>query len=262
MSSKITYYDEDFIYSFMNIRNKLPGKVYRELHVGHKIKQTMNEESRIKFQKQIDNYDETKLKKELNAYLNKISKETIVMISEKILEILKNRKVLIEYTIENIISKSMQMHLFIPVYVSFLKQILNNNTKDIFNNVFNNIFEEIEKTKISGNKNSNYDDFCKYVDNKEKYIGLFKLKSHMFKEKILNERVINKNLKYIEEKILSSTKEENNKYGEAYTTFFKILEDKDFINKNLVSIHKIKNSGLLNMRIKFQFMDIEDILKN
>ena len=262
MSSKIIYYNEDFIYSFSNCRNKLPANVYKSLNVGHKIKQKMNEDARKKFQKQLDNFDEKALKKQINSLLNKISKETITMISEKMLEILKNRTVLIEYTIENIIIKSIQMHLFIPVYISFFKKILNKDTKKVFHNIFNDFLSKIENANENKNDNTNYDMFCKYMDNKEKYIGLFKLTSSMFKEKIITEDIVNKNLKHVEEKILKSSKEENNKFGEAYSVFFKTLGDKEFTKKNINSIRKIKNSGLLNMRVKFQYMDIEDILKH
>ena len=67
------------------------------------------------------------------------------------------------------------------------------------------------------------------------------------------------NIKYLENTILKSDKETNEKYCDAYVKFVTKLNNKEFIRVR--KINEIKKSGLIKPRMKFAIMDLDDLYK-
>lgn len=255
-------YTPNFILSFSgcNGKKKLPQSAVKALYTTSKIKKTMNDATKEKYEQKIDSFNEEEMKKQLNLLLNKLSKDNLEMISQKINTILQKRVVLIEYCIIKILEKSIRMHLFIEVYVQLFVNITNDYTKKIFKKIFNKLFETLNKKSID-NTNKTYDDFCNYLKDKDMLIGLYIFLANIYNKKIFSYDMLKDKIYYLENNMLISNKEDNNLYGEVYTKFFKSLEDKKIIKKHISKLNEIKTTAELNMRTKFMLMDIEDLLK-
>ena len=256
-------YSPDFIYSFRgcNGRKKLPSSAIKVLYSSSKIKKTMNKETEQNYEKNIDKYNKEEMEKQINSLLNKLSKENIQMISQKLNLVLKKRDILIEFTVLTILNKAIRMHLFIDTYIQLFTMINNEYSKTIFTKTFNNLLEKMKETNKEKIEDTSYDNFCKYLSNKDMFVGLFKFLASAYKSKIIEYQLLKDNIQYLQDKILKSTKDQNDIYGEVYGKFFKELNDKELIKTHIEDIKNIKNCGLLSMRIKFMMMDIEDILK-
>lgn len=253
---KIITYNVDYIRSFSNKINKpLPHSVLKLINLQTKINAKMQTKDLKIFNRVLDNFTLLELQKKINSLLNKLSDNNFKNIYQKVNEILKNRKVLIEYTIQNLVNKAICQPMFIDIYALFYKELYNENTKNIFANTFQNllnVLEQNEKDLIDVDK---YDDFCKYILDKTKFSGLFLFLSSLYKNKIVNKNIINQNIKYLEKNIIKSN---NDKYCEAYCKFLIKLNDINFIDLKILK--KIKSKDI-SMKNKFQIMDIEDLFK-
>lgn len=258
MSTKVVQFSVDFIYQFKHkINRELPQKTMRALNMNTKIRAVMNEKDLKIFNRKMDNFNADELKKKINSLLNKLSKDNFETIYQKVSEILKNRKVLIEYAIKNLINKAVLQSVFIDVYAKFYTKIYNKKTQKIFENTFNELINVLKGKTTS--ENTDYDQLCKYMKDKMRFINLFLFLSSLYKNDIIKENVIINNINYLEETILKSTKEENEKYADAYKNFIIKLNCKKYIN--LEKIKEIKNVGVLKPRMKFAMMDVEDLYK-
>jgi len=233
----------------------LPNSVMKILNMSTKIKKTMNVKALEEFKEKLDLFDEDKLKKEITVLLNKLAKANMDGIYQKLTEILKSRKVLIEYTIKLLITNVVSMPFLNDVYAEFYKKLYTPKTEEIFQSTFSELLKVLDGTQAVDDKD--YNKFCDYVKDKKSFIGLFIFMASLYERKIIKTKQIKSNLKYLETTILKSTTEENEKYVDAYSKFLTKLNKKTFIS--LKKITEIQESGKLSMRLKFQMMDITDL---
>jgi hypothetical protein len=204
----------------------------------------------------MDNFNVEELEKKINSLLNKLTKDNFDGIYQKINQILDNRKVLITYTIKNLINKIVLQSIYIDIYVKFYKKIYNEKTQEIFEETFNELCDILQNN--NKNKDDNYDKFCRYIKDKTRYINLFLFLGSLYNNNIISDKIINKNKNYLETLISNSSKEDNEKYVEAYSKFLLKLNNKNFINYEKI---KVLKKYPMTMKCKFCLMDIEDSLK-
>lgn len=251
-------YSSEFILSLKyKVNRELPYKTLNILNLNRKIKATLNEKDLKIFNRKMDNFNEPELKKKINSLLNKLTKDNFDSIFQKLIQILKNRKVLIKYTINNLINKAILQNIFIDIYTIIYKKLYTVKTQKIFDNTFNELLE-ILKNK-NENKNQDYDTFCKYIKDKTRFVNLFVLLASLYNNNIVSKDIIISNIKYLEDTILKSNKTENEKYCESYSNFIKKLNNKEYID--LLKIKEMKSSGLITIKSKFNLMDLEDLYK-
>ena len=257
-TKKVITFDVNYINKFRHQNNcSLPEEVMKILNMSTKIKKTMNVKQAEQFVKELDTFDEPALKKKIHSLLNKLAKTNLDTIFQKVSEILKSRKVLIEYAIKMLITNVVSMPFLVDTYAEFYKKLYTPETEEIFQNTFKELLSVLEGTQAVDAKD--YDKFCKYMKEKKSFIGLFLFMGSLYEHKIIKNKQIKSNLKYLETTILKSTPEENEKYFDAYSKFLTKLNKKSFIN--LKKLAEIKESGKLSMRLKFQCMDLVDLQK-
>jgi len=262
MSSKIVQYDVDFIYEFRHkIQRELPHRVMKTLHMNTKIRAVMNEKDLKIFNRKLDHFDADALKKKINSLLNKLTSKNIDGIFQQVNQILKNRKVLIEFVIRKLMMYAIQMPMLCNTYAKFYQKLYTKKTEEIFQNTFTELMSVLNGKADSSKINSaeDYDKFCKYLEDKTKYTGLHIFLIELYDLKIIKKKQITDQIKKLEEIILSSSKDENEKFCECYIKVLKKLNKKQFIN--LEKINEIKSAGVLKPRMRFGLMDITDLYK-
>jgi hypothetical protein len=254
-TKRLRKYDMEFVYEVSyHVKSKLPLEAVRVLTMSNRIQYKINEEDKLKMVKEIDNFDKETLQKKINSDLNKLSEKNFDLIFTKINEMLKNREVLIEYSINNLINKALLQPLFIELYAKFYSKIYNKETHKIFNNVFNDLLNVMNQ-KMDENKN--YDTFCKYIKDKSRFSNLFLLVSKLYKFKIISKDMVKYYLNFLEKSIEEKGNEECVKYVEAYVKFLLDLKEVEYYKKDLIEQYKT-NKEKFKPRIRFMFMDLND----
>ena len=257
--TSVIRYDVNYFTSIRNtVRKPLPESVMKMLNIQTKIKATMSDNDLKKFTKVIDNFNVEELQKKINSLLNKLSKANFLGIYQQVGEILKNRKVLIQYTIKNLMNKAIVQTIFGDLYAEFYKKLYNEKTKEIFDETFTELLEVLKGTTTVVEDN-NFEQLCVYMKDKTKFNGLFLFLASLYNSKIMKKEIILENIKYLETTIFGEGTELNDKYCEAYTKFLTKLNKKEFIN--LEKINMIKKQKI-SMRIKFGLMDLQDFRKS
>jgi hypothetical protein len=262
MTAKVITYNCDYINNFRyNVNKVLPEKTMKILNMSTKIKTIMNKKDLEIFHKELDNFNPEELTKKINSLLNKLTKNNIKGIFQQVSEILKSRKVLIEFAIKKIMMDAIQMPSLVDTYAQFYQKLYTPKTEEIFQNTFKELMDALNG-KIDSKINSakDYDKFCKYLQDKTKYTGLHIFLASLYELKIIKKKQLTDQLKILEKTILKSTPEENEKYAECYCKLLKKLNKKSFINMKKVS--DIKESGKLKIRMRFAIMDIQDLYKS
>ena len=264
--TQVVRFDVDFINSFRCRANReLPQRTMKILNMSTKINNKLREKDIKIFNRNLDQFDEKDLKKKINSMLNKISEGNFEMMWVKINEILKNRVVLLEYCITNLISKAvMSPAPFVKVYTACYKKILNEKTKTLFDKIFGDLLEKLSKTKSAdvGEGAIGSDEFCKYVKDKGKFIGLFMFLSSLYKEKIITKDVINKYITFLETSFeATEDKDEGAMFIEAYVKLLRDLGTK-FGKERFDKIKSYKaNKDKLKPRMRFMLMDFVEELQ-
>ena len=264
--SKVVRFDVEFITNFRCRANReLPQRTMKLLNMSTRINNKLREKDIKIFNRNLDQFDEAALKKKINTMLNKISEGNFDIMWVKINEILKNRTVLLEYCINNLIDKAVKSPApFIKVYTDFYKKIYNDETKEIFDKIFNGLIEKLSKTKSAdvGEGAIGSDEFCQYVKDKNQFFGLFLFLSSLYKAKIVTKAVINKYISFLETSFEETEdKDEATMFIEAYVTFLKDL-GKSFGKARLNKIKAYKgNKDKLKPRMRFMIMDFVEELQ-
>jgi len=261
MSSTITF-DVGYIHSFRHKMNRgLPVNVMRTLNMKTKIRTTLNNQELELMSKKLDNFNPEELQKKINSLLNKLAKTNLEGIFQKVNEILKNRKVLIEFTIKKLMMYAIQMPTLMDTYALFYQKLYSDKTEEIFQSTFQELMNvlngKVDSSKISSTEN--YDKFINYLQDKGKYTGLHLFLNSLVDLKIVKEQQMKDQIKTLEEIILVSTPEQNEKYAECYCKLLKKINKKKYIN--LRKITQIKKAKVLSMRMRFGLLDLEDLHK-
>ena len=264
--AQVIRFNVDFISSFRGrAQRELPQRTMKILNMSTRINNKLREKDIKLFNRNLDQFDAEALKKKINTMLNKISAGNFEIMWVKINEILKNRTVLLEYCITNLIDKAVISPApFVKVYTACYKKIYNEKTKEIFDRIFNELIEKLSKTKSAdvGEGAIGSDEFCQYVKDKGKFFGLFLFLSSLYKEEIITRDVINKYITFLETSFEETEdKDEGAMFIEAYV---KLLRDlgTEFGKERLDKIKAYKgNKDKLKPRMRFMLMDFVDELQ-
>ena len=258
----VKQYDLDFFYSFRyKVNRELPVRVMKKLNMSTKIKAVMNEKDLKIFNRKLDNFDAPTLKKKINSLLNKLAAANIDGIFQKVNEILKNRKVLIEYTIKQLFTYTVRMPLLLDTYVEFYKRLYSPKIEEIFQETLKETMSlvngKVDSSKI--NSAEDYGKFVEYIEDKSKYTTLYFLLVSLNKINIIKDEQILEQVKELEEIILKSTSEQNDKYAECYVKVLNKLSDNKYVN--LEKIKEIISAKIVSTRLKFALYDLQDLHK-
>ena len=259
--SSVIQYDVDFIDSFQFRNNReLPFKVMKALNISTKIRAVMNDKDLKIFNRNLDNFDAPTLKKKINSLLNKLAEANIESIFQKVSEILKNRKVLIEYTIKELMTNVLKMPMLVDTYAAFFKRLHTEKTEQIFQDTFKELMSVLNG-KADSNINSavEYKKFLDYLEDKSKYTALYLFLASLNELKIVKDEQIMEQVKELEETMLKSTSEQNDKYAECYVKLMTKFGDKKYLN--LKKIDEVIKAKVVSTRIKFALYDLKDLRK-
>lgn len=262
MSSQIKQYDINFFYSVQHkVHYELPVSVMKKLNLSTKIKATMNEKDLKIFNRCLDNFDAPTLKKKIKSLMNKLAEANIDGVYQKVSEILKNRKVLIEYTIKQIMVNVLEMPMLVDVYADFIKRLYTEKSGEILQSTIRETMGllngKVDSSKI--NSAEDYGKFLDYLADKSKYTAIHYLLVSLNKLKIITDDEIKGQLDTLEETIINSTPEQNDKYCETYIKVLNKMKTQRFININ--KIKEIIAAKVVSMRLKFALYDVLDAKK-
>lgn len=260
--SSVKTFDVNYINSFRHrINRELPFSVMKALNISTKIKAVMNDKDLKIFNRNMDNFDAPTLKKKINSLLNKLSPANIEGIFQKVSEILKSRKVLIEYTIKQLIVNTLKMPILVDTYAQFFKQLHTPKTEEIFQTTLKESLSlvngKVDSSKI--NSAEDYGKFVEYLEDKSKYTAIYLLLVSLNKLKIIKDEQILEQFKELEETIIKSTPEQNDKYAETYIKIIRKMSNKKYVN--LEKIKEMIKAKVVSMRIKFALYDIQDLAR-
>tara|TARA_Y100000389_G_scaffold204833_1_gene260018 strand:- start:543 stop:1430 length:888 start_codon:yes stop_codon:yes gene_type:complete len=225
------------------------------------------------------------IKNKIKIEINKITNKNFEVIQRNIIELMENvnnleynEKETIYLFIYDILSKN---SFNFKINCNLLKNLLNiEQFKELifvkiktYQIIFN---EELFSCQIS-NTNENYDMLCKYNESKDKRINYTNFFAHMFLFDIYLHETLFENIFYIQNKMTLYKNDINNKNQNIelshhiFTFLNKNVINKikiyELFNKVIENLENIKNAnvkdnvGLCN-KIKFQHMDILDLIKN
>lgn len=264
--TQVVRFDIDFITSFRCRANReLPHRTMKILNMSTKINNKLREKDIKIFNRNLDRFNAEELKKKIHTMLNKISEGNFEIMWVKINEILKNRTILLEYCINDLIDKAVKSPpVFMKVYTKFYKKIYNDKTKEIFDRIFSDLLEKLSKTKSAdvGEGAIGSDEFCQYIKDKNQFFGLFLFLSSLYKEKIVTRDVINKYITFLETSFdATEDTDEGAMFIEAYVKMLRDLGT-EFGKERLTKITQYKRQkDKLNPRMRFMLMDFVDELQ-
>jgi len=255
----IKRFDIQFFESFQNIRGKMPEKTLQLLNINHRIKKIDKTQMKV-FANKIDNFDEPQLKKKINSELNKLTADNFDSIYAKVSEIYKNRKVLLEYIIENLLHKAINQKTYIELYVRFFMKFHNESTTTIFDNFFKNILSGINNVDASEETKGTYATFCKYLQDKTRFSCVFLFINELYSKQIIKKDMLYQYINFLKTK-LDESKDDSDKcafYCEIFCIVFSKI-DKKILRGEVDYIKQIKKYST-QPRVRFMFMDLQDLL--
>ena len=258
--SKVIQFDVQTIDSFQYRTRELPFAVMKALNISTKIRAVMNDKDLKIFNRKLDNFDAPTLKKKINSLLNKLASANIESIYQKVSEILKNRKVLIEYAIKELMTNVLKMPMLVDTYAAFFKKLHTPEIDQIFQDTFKELMSVLNgKADSDINSAKDYKKFLDYLEDKTKYTTLHLFLASLIELKIVKNEQMLEQMRELEATILKSTPEQNDKYAECYVKLISKFSNKKYIN--LKKIDEITKAKVLSTRMKFAMYDLKDLHK-
>ena len=217
------------------------------------------------------NIDEINNEK-ISLLLNKISSKKFDVLSDKLIEIISDNNNYLTFTITKLFNMATEQHLLTFVYSNLCLK-LNNKYKNVKSTILQKCKEHykrynIQKDTEDQNSYQKYDNLCKKNKEKLKLIGIFHLVGELYKQKLVDNIVIEKYYELLLLNVESAEEELREQYIECLKEFsmkvgkqFQSTEN----NKFSVILNKIKeyNDTSCNIKFtnreKFMFMDIIDL---
>lgn len=215
----------------------------------------------------------------INLLLNKISKKTFDILSQKIIELIDNNEKYLKYTIYLLFKLATTQHLLTNVYSELclllekkyttnkinIKEIILNECKSNYKN-YNKSIELIKKNKTI--EDTDYDILCKINKSKKKLIGIFHFVGNLYQKKLIVDIVIYKYLELLYQNLNDDTIDID--IREQYVSCLKELitntgedlkiHDSNKFNKDVLKVIEIfMKDTKFNNREKFMFMDVMDL---
>ena len=217
------------------------------------------------------NIDEINNEK-ISLLLNKISSKKFDVLSDKLIEIISDNNNYLTFTITKLFNMATEQHLLTFVYSNLCLK-LNNKYKNVKSTILQKCKEHykrynIQKDTEDQNSYQKYDNLCKKNKEKLKLIGIFHLVGELYKQKLVDNIVIEKYYELLLLNVESAEEELREQYIECLKEFsmkvgkqFQSTENTKFS----VILNKIKeyNDTSCNIKFtnreKFMFMDIIDL---
>ena len=220
---------------------------------------------------------EDQFQEALNSNLNKLSEGNYALISEKILEVIKNNLDDDKYktmVLEIILNKSISEQSFSTLYAKLIKDIIEiygeefqksilKKTEDFYEN-------NIIKTFTYDQSNISYDEMCKINKQKKHLIGSFTFIGCLYKHEIVGSDLVLKYFNTLQEStITNSSSNDIEKYIECLTTLVSTIggkmeeeEPEEFNEKIINPLEQIsKDKTKFKPRSRFMVLDLFDLRK-
>jgi len=264
-NNTVKTYDIDYFYNQRNSGRKtfLPEKTLKVLNIRTKINMKVDKKRLENLQK--DTFNKEELERKINGYLNKLSKDNIKPISILIKAILEVKKdILLDYTIKNLLNKAISQPIFCDLYAEVFKNFYSKESRKIFDKIFKdliNLLEDKFDNTISSDKN--YDLFCKNVQDKGRFIGLFNFITSLYHIKIVDRKTLGFYIDYLFNKLKISTGDDSGKYTECLCKFLTKINDKKIFDEKYEVLKVLQNEKIrIGTRYRFMIMDLLDLYKN
>ena len=218
------------------------------------------------------NIDEINNEK-ISLLLNKISSKKFDVLSDKLIEIICDNESYLTFTITKLFNLATEQHLLTPVYSNLCLKLTNKYT-NVKSTILQKCKEHYKKYNIQTDTNEEqnnyqkYDKLCKKNKEKLKLIGIFHLVGELYKQKLVENIVIEKYYDLLLLNIESAEEELREQYIECLKEFnikvgkqFKSTEETKF-TKIFSKIKEYNNPSYeikFTNREKFMFMDIIDL---
>ena len=221
--------------------------------------------------------------KRINSLLNKITENNFEKIYEKINSILKNDDI-INNMIDKVFDKAIVQTGFCNLYAQICAKFCNNVEEEVLstsikeslmrkcNEMYIECLQEDDYEKINTH---DYEEFCKYMKNKKKLIGIFHFMGNLHKQKLASDKDIStyinllvKKIKFYQkiDKMEQEQKELLENLCECLCKLLQTVHNSSEILKDLYDLEYqiesfIKDEINFSPRIRFMFLDLQDILK-
>ena len=221
--------------------------------------------------------------KRINSLLNKITETNFEKIYDKINSILKNDNI-INNMIDKVFDKAIVQTGFCKLYAQICAKFCNNQEEEVLstsikeslmrkcNEMYIECLQEDDYEKINTH---NYEEFCKYMKNKKKLIGIFHFMGNLHKQKLASDKDIStyinllvKKIKFYQkiDKMEQEQKELLENLCECLCKLLQTVHDSLEILKDLIELEYqiqcfTKDEINFSPRIRFMFLDLQDIFK-
>jgi hypothetical protein len=221
--------------------------------------------------------------KRINGLLNKITENNFEKIYDKINSILKNDNI-IDSMIDKVFDKAIVQTGFCKLYAQICAKFCNNQEEEVLstsikesllrkcNEMYIECLQEDDYEKINTH---NYEEFCKYMKNKKKLIGIFHFMGNLHKQKLASDKDIStyinllvKKIKFYQkiDKMEQEQKELLENLCECLCKLLQTVHDSLEILKDLIELEnqiKCFTEDEINFspRIRFMFLDLQEIFK-
>ena len=279
-------YPLDFLYSFENKEYEALNPEIYDLINSREIRDYVT----YKPSKQTTNFlfrnvemSDDNIVKRINGLLNKITENNFEKIYDKINSILKNENI-IDCMIDKVFDKAIVQTGFCKLYAQICAKFCNNQEEEVLstsikdslmrkcNEMYIECLQEDDYEKINTH---DYEEFCKYMKNKKKLIGIFHFMGNLHKQKLASDKDIStyinllvKKIKFYQkiDKMEQEQKELLENLCECLCKLLQTVHDSLEILKDLIELeHQIKSftKDEINFspRIRFMFLDLQDIFK-
>ena len=147
--------------------------------------------------------------KRINGLLNKITENNFEKIYDKINSILKNENI-IDCMIDKVFDKAIVQTGFCKLYAQICAKFCNNVEEEILstsikeslmrkcNEMYIECLQEDDYEKVNVH---DYEEFCKYMKNKKKLIGIFHFMGNLHKQKLASDKDISTYINLLVKKI-------------------------------------------------------------
>ena len=257
---KVKTYDVNYFYNQRHSGRKtyIPQNALNVLNIRTKINLNVNKKRLEK----LKTFNKAELEKKINGNLNKLSKDNIKPITTIIKAILEEKKdVLLDYTVKNLLNKAISQPTFCDLYAEVYQNFHSNESKTLFDKIFKDLINLLENKYEMGMLDKNYDLFCKNVQDKTRFIGLFNFITSLYHINIVDRTTLGYYIDYLFNK-LESEDTDSEKYIECLCKFLTKINDKKVFEEKLEVLKRLKGEKeRISARYRFMIMDLLDLYK-
>jgi hypothetical protein len=257
---KTQTYDIDYFYNqrYSGRKTFIPESALNVLNIRTKINMNIKKERLEK----LKTFNKAELEKKINGNLNKLCKDNIKPIIILIKAILKEKNdVLLDYTVKNLLNKAISQPSYCDLYAEVYQNFHSEESRAIFDKIFKDLIDLLEDKYENTMLDKNYDLFCKNVQDKTRFIGLFNFITALYHKNIVNRKTLGFYIDYLFNK-LDTEGSDTEKYIECLCKFLTKINDKKIFQEKLEVLQRLKGEKeRISARYRFMIMDLLDLYK-